>query len=203
MKPLDGNPAGQPRLGSADEPWVELQELAWAYDAPLVLKQRGSYPRERWVLEQAGRPVTAIEGTTTGWSLATPAERWSVVVRRRRWHLGWHLEFSRTDGREPQLYYYPHTLLPGGALAVAGGDRFKLRGPLVLGVHWTLDALRGAELARIRLSTSIMRASDRDALRAGLTTSARSEPMLVPLMAAACLAIVIHRAQPRLVGPPP
>jgi hypothetical protein len=135
------------------------------------------------------------------WSLDTPDGRWRAAARRRRRRLGWHLEITRTGEREPTVYYYPYTLLTGGKLTLAGGARYKLRHQPVLKEGWTLAAVGGAELAHIRLSTSLRRISGKAlARRAGLTTSAPSEPKLLALLAAACLAIVIHHQQPRGTG---
>ena len=89
--------------------------------------------------------------------------------------------------------------------AVVKGVDPGLRGhrPL-LEEGWTLAAVGGAELARIRLSTSLRRISDKAvARRAGLTTSDPSEPKLLALVAAACLAMVIHHQQPRGATSPP
>ena len=139
MTAPDEEHAAQPQPGVQDDaPFGEpLEELAWAYDAPLVLTQPDPYPHEHWLLTQAGRSVLAIHPTTGGWSLDTPAACWRAAVRRRRRRLGWHLEFTRKGEREPELYYYPYTLLRGGKLVLAGGARYKLRYRDLLEEGWT------------------------------------------------------------------
>jgi len=181
----------------------ELRELAWAGDAPLTLINQTLSPRERWRLEQAGRPVAAIERTTAGWSLDTPAEGWAAAVRRRPRHLGWHLDFTPADGGRPLLSYYPYMLLSGGRLVLARGDRYKLRRRLTLDSEWELAAVSGGELARIALYTRRPTAARIYGPRAGLTPGAEREPNLLLLLGATCVALAIHHQQPRVVAPPP
>lgn len=74
----------QEEAGLAQE---QLEELAW--DAPLTLMRRDSYPEELWMLEQRGRRVAAITRTTRwppdgDWSLTTAAQCWNADIRRRR-----------------------------------------------------------------------------------------------------------------------
>ena len=142
-----------PELGSTGpsdlmvrEPLHELDRGSRAW---LRFLQRSSYPRDEWVLHQAGRPVAAVHATPGGWSLTTGSERWRAAVRRRHRRLGWQLEFTRSKDAAPALYYRPDTLLAGGKLALTVGGRYKLRGPLLLRHDWTLASARGGQLVRV------------------------------------------------------
>ena len=204
MDNATGPPAPPSQPGSAEKALVgELRELTWAWDAPLTLINQSLSPRERWRLEQAGRPVAAIERTAAGWSLDTPAERWGAAVRRRPRHLGWHLDFTPAEGGSPVLAYYPYTLLSGGRLVLAQGDRYKLRRRLIWGSEWELAGGTVGELARITLWTRRPNAARIYGPRAGLILGAGREPNLLLLLAAACVALAMHQQQPRLIAPAP
>jgi hypothetical protein len=200
-----GEPAGTSQPRSAEDALVDpgLVELAWAWDASLALIPQRHFSRARWRLEQAGRPVVAIEQTTAGWSLYTAVERWVAAVRRRPRRLGWHLEFSPADAGRPVLFYYPRTVLAGGKLVLAQGDRYKLSRRLPLGSEWELAAVRGGDLARLTLWTSRPRAARVYGAHAGLRPRAAREPNLQLLLAAGCVALAIDHQQPRFPGPPP
>jgi hypothetical protein len=172
-----------------------LHELDRGSGAWLRFLQRSSYPREEWVLHQAGRPVAAVRATPRGWSVTTPPERWRAAVRRRPCRLGWQLEFTRSKEAAPALCYRPGTLLAGGTLVPAVGGRYKLRGPLLLRDEWTLASARDGEL--VRITTKQLRAFTADADRHMiLAFNSLSEPDVLPLACAACLAILIHDRQP-------
>jgi hypothetical protein len=196
---------GTSQPGSAKDALVDprLEELAWAWDASLALIPQSLFPRERWRLEQAGRPVAAIEQTTAGWTLSTAAERWVAAVRRRPRHLGWHLEFTPADGGRSVLSYYPRTVLAGGKLVLAGGDRYKLCRRPPMGAGWELVAIRGGDLARLTLWTSRPGAAKVYGPHSGLRPAAAREPNLLLLLAAVCVALAIHHQQPRFTAPAP
>lgn len=205
MDSAGGELAGTSQPGSAEDALVDprLEELAWAWEASLALIQQSLFPRERWRLEQAGRPVVAIEQTTAGWSLNTAAERWVAAVRRRPRHLGWHLEFAPADVGRPVLSYYPRTVRAGGKLVLAQGDRYRLCRRLPLGPEWELAAVSGGELARLTLWTSRPGAARVYGPHAGLRPAAGREPNIQLLLAAGCVALAIQHQQPRFTGPPP
>lgn len=181
----------------------EFADLAWAWDAPLTLINQSLAPRERWRLEQAARPVAAVERTTAGWSLHTSAEHWEAAVRRRPRRLGWHLEFTPAEGGRPVLSHYPYTLRAGGRLVLAQGGRYTLGHRHLLGSEWELAAVSGGDLARITLWTGWPEAARIHGPRAGLRPGAEREPHLMLLVGAACVALAIHHQQPRVIGPAP
>jgi hypothetical protein len=196
--------APPPQPGSAENAAVgEFGDLAWAWDARLALINQSLAPRERWRLEQAGRPVAAIERTTAGWSLDTPAEHWEAAVRRRRRRLGWHLEFTPAEAGGPVLSFYPHTLRPGGRLVLAQGGLYTLGRRYLLSSEWELAAVSGGALARITLWTRRPGAAKIYGPRAGLRPGAEREPHLMLLLGATCVALAIHHQQPRVIGPAP
>jgi hypothetical protein len=180
------------KVGVSDE---QLEDLAW--DAPLTLMRRDSYPEELWMLEQRGRRVAAITRTTRwppdgGWSLTTAAQHWNADIRRRRRRVGWHVEVTPSRARAPVLEYRPGTVRNGGTLELATGGRYKLRCFARLGYDWSLATTGGDRLARItrRISPPSGSAIARD--RSGLTPAAADEPDLGLLLAAASVAIVIN-----------
>jgi hypothetical protein len=186
-----------PQLAGAAETAEPLHQLRWAWEEPLELIQGGPHPRERWLLKQGRRPVVAIDRLGAGWALEAAAEGWTAAVRRRRRRLGWHLELASVGELDPVLYYCPHTLLAGGSLGGAGDGRYKLRAPF-LRADWTLEAVRGRELAHILLWAKLPNESARvRTLRAGLVPGASVEPNLLLLLAAASVAIIIHHQQPQ------
>jgi hypothetical protein len=156
----------------------QLEELAW--DAPLTLMRRDSYPEELWMLEQRDRRVAAITRTTRwppdgDWSLTTTAQRWSADIRRRRRRLGWHVEVTRSGARAPVLEYRPGTVRNGGMLELATGGRYKLRCWARLGYDWSLATAGGDRLARISRRTRPPRGSAVARDRSGLTRAAAAE----------------------------
>ena len=176
-----------------------LHELDRGSRASLRFLQRSGYPRDEWVLHQAGRPVAAVQATPGGWSVTTRSERWRAALRRRPRRLGWQLEFTRSKDAAPALYYRPDTLLAGGKLALTVGGRYKLRGPLLLRHDWTLASARDGQL--VRITTRQLRAFAADAdPHMILALKSLSEPEVLPLVCAACLAILIHAQQPVLAG---
>jgi hypothetical protein len=175
-----------------------LEDLAWIWEDRLELRVREAYPHDRWLLQQRGRPVAAIEQTTIGWALTSATQHWRATVRRRRGRLGWHLEVTPSGERAPLLHYRPSTFRAGGTLTFANAGRYKLRRP---GQDWALARASGDILARISLRTSPPSgfAVARD--QTGLRPAAAREPNLALLIATACAAMVIHHQQPRSAGP--
>jgi hypothetical protein len=176
------------------------QLKALAVDAPLSLVRGDSYPDERWMLEQRGRRVALITRTPRwppdgDWSLVTAAQGWSADIRRRRRRLGWHLEVTPVGARAPVLEYRPGAVRTGGTLELAAGGRYQLRCLARLGYDWSLATAGGDRLARISRRTSPPSGSAAARDRTGLTPAAAGEPELSLLLAAACVAIVIHSQQ--------
>jgi hypothetical protein len=183
-------------MAVARETGEPLHQLRWAWCEPLELTQRSPYSREHWLLRQARRPIVAIDQTGPRWSLSTAAERWDAAVRRRRRHLGWHLEIAPAGELDPVLYYHPHTLRSGGSLGCAGDGRYRLRCSVLPRGGWVLAA-PGGQLAHIKLCARPPGESARArALQAGLVAGASAEPYLLLLLAVASVAIVIHYQQP-------
>ena len=187
-----GRTMSQQEAGLAQE---QLDALAW--DAPLALMRGDSYPNEEWMLEQRGRRVVAIGRTPRwppdgDWALTSAAQGWSADIRRRRRRLGWHVEVTPLRGRAPVLEYRPATVRTGGTLQLPSGGRYELRCSARLGYDWTLATVGGDRLARISRRTSPPSGSAVARDRTGLTAAATDEPELGLLLAAACLAIVIH-----------
>jgi hypothetical protein len=176
-----------------------VEELAWIWDASLVMMRREAYPHERWLLLQRGRPVAAIEETATGWTLTTPTEQCSAAIRRRRRRLGWHLEVKSSGVESPLVEYQPATFRAGGTLTIASGGRYKLRRLAGAAHAWIVDGDDG-EVACVSLRTKPRSGSEVALNRTGLAPGAARERHLSVLMAAACVAMVIHYEQPRTTG---
>jgi hypothetical protein len=177
-----------------------LEELAWIWDASLSLVLTEAYPRERWLLEQRGRPVAAIEETAKGWSLATATQRCSAGIRRRRRRLGWHMEVTPSGERSPALHYRPATVRTGGTLTLASGGRYKLRRLAGSVPEWTLANSDRDMLACISLRTDPPSGSEAARDQTRLAPAAARERHLSLLLAAAGVAMVIHYQQPRTTG---
>jgi hypothetical protein len=176
-----------------------LHRLAWAWDAPLDLVPNGDHAHG-WLLEQAERPVVAIDRRDADWSLSTAARGWEAGIRRRRHRLGWHLEVKQGADVEPVLCYYPRSLLSGGELVCTGGGCYKLNGPTLVRAEWILGSVDGAELARILPWSKQPTHSRRSNVAPGLSPGAVREPDLVLLLSAAALAILVGREQPAYMG---
>lgn len=171
-------------MGSTGVLPERLHQLAWVWDAPLVLSPRKPYSRSQWSVKQAGRPVAAIDQTRTGWMLATAGHRFMAARRRNRFGVGWHVEITSVDQR-PLLDYRPATVRNGGRLNFATGASYKLRWRL-RSYDWVLSRARGDVLARILLRDDEP-AGDHEI---GLTPAAAREPDLTLLVASASVAIV-------------
>jgi len=194
-------PAASAPNAVADAAAEPLEGLAWSWEAPLELIPGGPRPRDDWQLTQARRPVVSIEQTSAGASLRTVAERWDAVFRRRRRRLGWHIEVARAGEREPVLWYYPQTVRAGGALVYADHGRYKLRHASLMQPDWTLAAVPGGELARLKVWTKLPgEAASARAVRPGLRPAIAQQPNPALLLAAASLAVVIHHQQPSSSG---
>jgi hypothetical protein len=177
-----------------------VEELAWIWDASLVLMLHDAYPHELWLLLQRGRPVAAIEETASGWTLTTPTQRCSAAIRRRRRRLGWHLEVTPSGEQSPLLYYQPATVRPGGTLTLASGGRYKLRRLAFSAHEWTVEGDDGDELACISLRTKPPTGSELARNQTALRPAAARERHINLLISAACVAMVVHYQQPRTTG---
>jgi hypothetical protein len=151
---------------------------------------------EQWLVEQQGRRLVAVDQVRGGWAVRLAGgERFDGVQRRRRRHLGWHMELTAAGEPEPVLGYYPYTVFAGGSLVCAGGERFTLRRPLVGRSDWTLSATGRKKLAHLQ-EEARRREPKTDPARPGLTAAARGERNIGSLLAASALAMALHLQTP-------
>jgi hypothetical protein len=141
-----------------------------------------------WLLEQGRTPVGVVRRTRAAINLRTTAEEWRVAMGRRRWRLGWHLEFAREGEPEAVLRYFPRATRNGGRLEVSGGRRYRLRSPL-LRADWRLAAAPGGEICRIAFRGRRDVPLDK---HVHLSARAADEPLLPAVLLAASAAIVLH-----------
>jgi hypothetical protein len=188
-------PTDSPELPGA---WATTR--LWQLDtrATARLTLRPAHSSKCWLLEQGVRPVGVIERTPGGDRFRTISEEWRAKLRRRARHLGWHLDFTRVDEAKPALLYNPRTVLPGGRLAVAGGQGYRLRGPL-LRADWRITARPTGQIGRIAFRLRNPGVTDHTRyVRFG--DKAADEPLLLAVMLAASVAILVHADAPIPAG---
>jgi hypothetical protein len=186
--------------GIGEPAWAWAETRLWPLDtqetARLTLSPAG-WP-ECWRLEQAGRPVGVIRRRPGGGRFRTISEWWDATVCRAG-RLGWQLEFRRSNEASPALRYRPRTALPGGRVAVAGGQSYRLRGPL-LREDWSIVARpRTRQIARIAFRPRGRVTDYLKHVRFG--GQAADELLLLEVMLAASVAILVHADQPRTPVP--
>ena len=146
-----------------------------------------------WTLHRDGAAVGELARRGDGFELRAREHCWTVELVQPPL-ASWRLVLRRASDHADVGVYLPRRVGAGGTLTLGGLDRYVLKGPSIFR-HWIVRDPDGLDLARIRASPG-SEPLPRRPVR--LEPGAEGRTTTTPVVLAACLAVIVSEAEPRL-----